>query len=419
MRRGGGQSVQRSHRRWALEAPTNNKDVFAPSAGGVPALVVGRDRILSAMERRLGVVQRGGKGENLVLVGPRGNGKTVLCRELERAADHLGIRVVTLTGGEVESTDRLIDAMTQPGLLEKWGIAGIEGRLLGIGGGVKFAQRPDGALVDVLGGLAQGAGLVVTVDEAHELKPDAARALLNAAQIVSNAHPLLLTLAGTPALDRRLGAWSATFMERSAFERIGGIAHDDVERGLVEPLAQRRPPIRVSSKALAEIVDDCAGYPYFLQKWGFEIEGLGADVVGEAEMETAKRTLTASRNKCYGRRWQEMMRAGVVGAAEALAENGLAEAELSLLEVETVLEAHFAALGIGWDGVDCAKDILADMGFLWDEAGQGTAFRAGIPSLAKYLLTQRGAVSEEGIRNRLARTIAEWRQEQRILSSVH
>lgn len=373
--------------------------------------MVGRDRILGAMKRRLGVVQRGGKGENLVLIGPRGNGKTVLCRELEREADHLGVRVVTLTGGEIESTDRLIDTLTQPGLLQKWGIASVEGQLLGVGGGVKFARRRDGALVDVLGGLAQGTGLVITVDEAHESRPDAVRALLNAAQIVSNAHPLLVTLAGTPALDRRLGEWSATFIERSIFERVGGISRRDVERGLVEPLAQRRPPIQMTGGALKEIVSDCAGYPYFLQKWGAEIEALGAEVVGEAELKTAKRAVMASRTTYYGRRWQEMMRAGVVGAAEALATHGLGETELSLREVETVLEAHVTALGIGWDGVDCARDILADMGFLWDEAGQGTAFRAGIPSLAKYLLAQRGSVGEAGLRNRLARTIKQWREE--------
>ena len=324
----------------------------------------------------------------------------------------MGVRVVALTGGEIESTDRLIDTLTQPGFLQKWGIASIEGRMLGVGGGLKFAQRRDGALVDVLGGLAQGTGLVITVDEAHESRPDAARALLNAAQTVSNAHPLLVTLAGTPALDRRLGEWSATFAKRAIFERVGGISCRDVERGLAEPLAQRRPPVRMTDGALEEIVTDCAGYPYFLQKWGAEIEGLGAEFVGDAELKTAKRAVMASRMIYYGRRWQEMMRAGVVGAAEALAAHGLGETELSLREVETVLEAHITALGIGWDGVDCAKDILADMGFLWDEAGQGTAFRAGIPSLAKYLLTQRDSVSEDGIRNRLARTIEQWRREQ-------
>ena len=270
--------------------------------------MVGRDRILGAMKRRLGVVQRGGKGENLVLIGPRGNGKTVLCRELEREADHLGVRVVTLTGGEIESTDRLIDTLTQPGLLQKWGIASVEGQLLGVGGGVKFARRRDGALVDVLGGLAQGTGLVITVDEAHESRPDAVRALLNAAQIVSNAHPLLVTLAGTPALDRRLGEWSATFIERSIFERVGGISRRDVERGLVEPLAQRRPPIQMTGGALKEIVSDCAGYPYFLQKWGAEIEALGAEVVGEAELKTAKRAVMASRTTYYGRASSERPR---------------------------------------------------------------------------------------------------------------
>ena len=395
-----------------MEAHTKDKELFAPSAGGVPAVVVGRDRILSAMERRLGLVQRGGKGENFVLVGPRGNGKTVLCRQIESVADALGIRVVTLTGGEVDSADQLIDAMTQPSRLQKWGIAGIEGRLLGVSGGVQFGRRREGALVEVLADLAEGAGLTVTVDEAHELNPDAARALLNAAQIVANAHPLLVVLAGTPALDRRLEAWSATFIERSVFERVGGISNDEVRRGLVEPLAQHRPPIRLTDDALEEVVNDCAGYPYFLQKWGAEIEGLGTEAVGEAELKTAKRAVMAARKTYYGRRWQEMARAGVVGAAEALATSGLGETELSLKEVETVLETHVTALGMGWDGVDCAKDTLVDMGFLWDEAGQGTAFQAGIPSLAKHLLAQRGSVSEAGLRNRFARTVEQWRGEQ-------
>ena len=87
------------------------RDVFAPGYGGEPKVLVGRDVELEDLAWRVGVLARGGKDKHIVLIGPRGNGKTVRCRRLERTAEEAGANVLAINGADArwQEEGKLID----------------------------------------------------------------------------------------------------------------------------------------------------------------------------------------------------------------------------------------------------------------------------------------------------------------------
>ncbi len=369
-----------------------NQDLFAPGAGGVPKVVVGRDNMLKDFDWRVQVLQRGGRGENIVLVGPRGNGKTVLCRKIEMMAQDRGIPALALSGGEIP---------TVPDLL---------GKLAKVG--VRLAGEAESALEEALHKCAAPKGLVVTLDEAHVAAPQVARALLNAAQMVANETRLLVVVAGTPALDWRLRLWSATFSERADFRRVRGLSADEIREGLRQPFAQRTPEIAVTEDSVTAVAEDCGGYPYFLQQWGYRLEQLQRRIIDREAVEAVREAVMGARRAQYGRRWSEMLDAGVVGAAEALARAGLAQRGLPLKAVQKTLREHYAALGFEAAAARCALVELADIGYIWDESGESEAYVAAIPTLAGYTLAKAESYDMNSVMANFGLRLERWRQEQ-------
>ncbi len=390
-----------------------NQDLFAPGAGGVPEVVVGRDNMLNDFDWRIQVLQRGGRGENIVLVGPRGNGKTVLCRKIEMMAQDRGIPALALSGGEVPTVPNLLGKLAKPSLWRRWGLGELSLSIPELAKvGVRLASEAESALEEALRKCAAPKGLVVTLDEAHVAAPQVARALLNAAQMVANETRLLVVVAGTPALDWRLRLWSATFSERADFRRVRGLSTDEIRAGLRQPFAQRTPEIAVTEDAVTAVAEDCGGYPYFLQQWGYRLEQLQRRVIDREAVEAVREAVMGARRAQYGRRWSEMLDAGVVGAAEALARAGLAQRGLPLKAVQKTLREHYAALGFEAAAARCALVELADIGYIWDESGESEAYVAAIPTLAGYTLAKAESYDMNSVIANFGLRLERWRQEQ-------
>ena len=253
---------------------------------------------------------------------------------------------------------------------------------------------------------------MVTLDEAHVAAPQVARALLNAAQMVANETRLLVVVAGTPALDWRLRLWSATFSERADCRRVRGLSTDEIREGLRQPFAQRTPEITVTEDAVTAVAEDCGGYPYFLQQWGYRLEQLQRRVIDREAVEAVREAVMSARRAQYGRRWSEMLDAGVVGAAEALARAGLAQRGLPLKAVQKTLREHYAALGFDAAAARCALVELADIGYIWDESGESEAYVAAIPTLAGYTLAKAESYDMDSVMANFGLRLEHWRQEQ-------
>ncbi len=114
-------------------------DPFNPGSGGDPPLLAGRKGAIRSIEDGLRPLNRGNApGRDIVLTGPRGNGKTVLLREFEQRAQALGIDVIVLNltkiRDEATLAQRLLmdddalsraveDSQCHPYFIQLWGKA--------------------------------------------------------------------------------------------------------------------------------------------------------------------------------------------------------------------------------------------------------------------------------------------------------
>ena len=243
--------------------------LFAPGDGATPPALTGREREEAVLTRCLADLLAGtSPPHDVVLTGPRGNGKTVLLNWFEHACrDHgTDVDVVNLTPDDIPTRDALID------VLSPRGIARLLPRKIGVAavGSVEWAPPSGGAgtLRAKLTARCRRKPLVVLLDEAHTLDLGVGRMLLNASQQVRANAPFLLVLAGTPGLAAHLGAMNASFWRRLGEGRLGiGLLSDAATRAaLVEPLAAHGTSL--DADALNAVIDDSQRYPYFIQVWG-------------------------------------------------------------------------------------------------------------------------------------------------------
>ena len=182
--------------------------LFTPGDGATPPALTGREREEAVLTRCLADLLGGtSPPHNVVLTGPRGNGKTVLLNWFEGVCRHhkTDVDVVNLTPDDIPSRDALIDVLSPPPVLAK-----LLPRKLGVAavGSVEWAPSSGAVrnLREKLTARCRKKPFAVLLDEAHTLDPGVGRVLLNASQQVRADAPFLLVLAGTPGLAAHLGA---------------------------------------------------------------------------------------------------------------------------------------------------------------------------------------------------------------------
>ena len=352
--------------------------VFTPGTGVGPPTLAGREAEQKVLTRCLTDLRaRRASPHDVVLIGPRGNGKTVLLNWFKGACrDHQAeVDVLQLTTDGISTREMLIDALAPPVGMDRLRprstrneVAHLETRLVD-----RCRRKP----------------LAVLVDEAHTLEIETGRILLNASRRVRDEAPFLLVLAGTPGLAAHFGSMQATFWNRLGRGRLGiGRLSDEAARtALVEPLATHN--VGIDADALHDTVEACQGYPYFVQLWG--------EALWEQRLVTGTRRLTAAHVDLvrpdvaarvadyYQDRYRELERNNLLSAAVATAPLFLAGAEgASDREIEEALAATGVDVGAGL----AAREELNRLGYIWEPPGQvpPIMWKAGIPSLMTHVL---------------------------------
>ena len=91
-------------------------DVFKPGNGAFPPALTGREREQAVLTRTLASLSGGqAPPHDIVLTGPRGNGKTVLLHWFERACrDAGGVDVERIAPSEVRTGEALVGRLLPP-----------------------------------------------------------------------------------------------------------------------------------------------------------------------------------------------------------------------------------------------------------------------------------------------------------------
>ena len=367
----------------------NELDLFKPGPGGLPPYLAGREREQQTCRAFLDRLrQSAAPPRDIVLYGPRGNGKTTLLSWLhEVARERDAVDVIHLTPAAVPTEEKLVRRLLSP----PWWRRLLPGEVAVSGVRWRAGQPSDAPSLDeALAARTEKKPLLLLLDEAHTLDAGVGHALLNAGQIVGRKQPFLLVLAGTPQLESRLSEMDVSFWSRSELLPIGRLDAAATADALRLPLAGEN--VTVDDDALAQLVAANQGYPYFVQLLG---EALWRRVVAagpsagrritRADVEAVRPDLEQKKGRYYLQRYNELHDQGLLPAARAVAEAFEERERLDGAQLE-------AAVRRGLGGRDGEKrtaataKTLGHLGYIWRPDAVPT-WEAGIPSLMDYVRT--------------------------------
>ena len=172
-----------------MKAPARR--VFTPGTGAAPPALTGREREQAVLTQCLEDLLGGeSPPHDVALMGPRGNGKTVLLNWFKRTCGGRApaVDVVAVTPSDIPTREALIDVLAPPS-----GIAKLLPRKVGVAavGSVEWAPPSGGVrnLGSELTARCRRKPLAVLLDEAHTLDVAVGKALLNTSQQVRDEAP--------------------------------------------------------------------------------------------------------------------------------------------------------------------------------------------------------------------------------------
>ena len=271
---------------------------FTPGAGAPPPELAGRDELIERVRITLERARIGRPGKSVLLVGLRGVGKTVLLDRMRETAEGAGMQTLRIEAPEHRSLPAMLAPQLRLALLglsrverakdlATRGLRGLAGFVKGLR--IKYADievgldaEPEAGLADngdlehdlqalfeVAGRAAREAGTVLAlfVDELQYVEEDELAALITALHRTAQRNiPVVLVGAGLPMLHGRMGAAKSYAERLFDFPTVGPLSDAEARRAIVAPLAVEG--VAISEDALARIVTETQGYPYFLQEWG-------------------------------------------------------------------------------------------------------------------------------------------------------
>ncbi len=360
---------------------------FQPGPGAMPPYLAGREAEQSLFRTLLARLQkRSPLPSEILLYGPRGNGKTVLLRWLEAEAASFDVQVMVLFPSEIPD-ERRLGELLRP---DAWWHRVVPGQLgvAGVSWGSHAHSLALSPTSSILARRASKQPLLLVLDEAHTLDLSVGRILLNACQWVRERSPFLVVLAGTPNIEGHLSRMGASFWNRARQIRVGRLDDRATRDAFWKPFVAEG--VSVEATVLSEIVRLSHGYPYFIQLLGEAVWGVacvpdGPRRITPSVLTTALPAFEATRGHYYRHRYLELRERRLLDVARSVAaafsgRDRLADAELTAA-IRSGLEdpSHEKAIR--------AERTLLDLGFIWGTTPE-PAWEPGIPSLMDYIVEQ-------------------------------
>ena len=275
------------------------RNPFTPGAGYLPPELAGRNQVIEdgqvvALRTKLHRAERG-----LMLIGPRGVGKTVLLKCLSEHARENGIiPVISEIRNDKSDLEDLAQKLKEAlytldfkckvksYIQEAFSVLGnfVRKFSLNIGDvgvsvelhrGLGESGNMELDLSQVLLSSARAAKAASTaiglyIDELQNLDEEAMRGIIVALhRSAQELLPLYMIGSGLPTIRTLVGK-SKTYAERMfVYETIGALDEDASWAALVKPFEDNG--VSVEDAAFSEMFKASAGYPFFLQECGYQV----------------------------------------------------------------------------------------------------------------------------------------------------
>ena len=271
---------------------------FAPGAGTPPPELAGRDVLRETVRVAIERVRRGLPTKSVLLVGLRGVGKTVLLDRMRDDAEGTGVHTVRIEAPEGRSLPALLAPQLRQALLRLSrnerakeiatkalrALAGFAKSLKAKYGdievGFDFSPEPGladngdlehdlQALLEEVGHAAQAAetAVVIFIDELQYVQEDELAALITAMHRCAQRRvPVMLVGAGLPQLRGRMGNAKSYAERLFDFPEVGPLPTPAARVAITKPVKDQG--VAIADEAVARIIEETKGYPYFLQEWG-------------------------------------------------------------------------------------------------------------------------------------------------------
>jgi|SRR5580658_3466313 hypothetical protein len=274
------------------------RNPYAPGAGTPPPELAGRDDLIERAAIALDRIRAGRSARSFILYGLRGVGKTVLLNRIRLDSEARGFACVPVEAPEERSLPALLAPALRAALLklERAGAAkaGVEKALRALASfakalkfkyediefgldleserGVADSGNLDADLTDLLASVGTAAAgrdtaVVLFIDELQYVPEAQLAALITALHGAGQSElPVTMVAAGPPQLVGQSGR-AKSYAER-LFEFVPVDRLDDAAARAALAVPAAKEGVTYTDAAVAEILRQTQGYPYFLQEWG-------------------------------------------------------------------------------------------------------------------------------------------------------
>lgn len=307
------------------------RNPFHPGAGSPPPELAGRNELLERASVALDRIRAGRGARSIILYGLRGVGKTVLLTTIWNRAEADGLVVVALEAPENRSLPAMLVPALRASLLRldriKRATAGVGKALRALAGFAKLRVQYadleialdvepelgladsgdlDTDLADLLSAVGEAArerdtAVVIAVDELQYVPEPQLAALIAALHRAAQRQlPVTMIGAGLPQLLGRMGEAKSYAERLFEFVVVGPLDAPAATAALRKPI--EREGEGIDDEAIAAILEDTAGYPYFLQEWGrHSWDVADASPIGAADVAAARDLAVAQLDASFFR----------------------------------------------------------------------------------------------------------------------
>lgn len=361
------------------------RNPFTPSFGRVPAHYAGRSQFMDTMKKAL---LNGPSDPNLsmILVGPRGVGKTALLSSVAHEAGAVGWVAAQVSAGQGMLQD--IEERAREVAFHLVGPADetrIKSLTVGQTFGVEFerGRALQGNWRTHMNGLldqlkATNTGLLITVDEVRADVDEMRQLAMVYQHFVGEGRNVALVMAGLPSnIAQLISDESVSFLRRARQCYLGRIADGDIEIAFRRTIADGGASI--ADDALAEAVRAIEGYPYMLQLVGYWTwEQADSPVIVKLDVERGVRLATQElRDGVLAATYRELSK-GDIRFLEAMLDDA-GSSSLSDISSRMGVKSNYASK---------YKERLLVSGIL-RECGGGT-YAVDLPGFKDFVREKRG-----------------------------